>query len=431
LETQQPVLYPATRSAAGRMAVLALLGFFLSTDISLTTMLIEPMKREMALSDIQIGLLQGTAFGLAFGLGSIPLGRLVDRFSRTRMLLLGIVAWIAAMVGTAWSHGIIPLMCARVVLGLVAALTFPAVVSLIADLFPPERRSIATSLFAVGQACGQGFGILVGGLAFDALMRASASHGHLIAGMTPWRSLYLAAGLLGLPLLIALIGAREPDRLERTQDARSIWAALGELWQYRGFVAPLLAAMLFSTITVQAAQVWATPVLIRDYNLTPGQFAEWLSATTLLGGILGSMIGGQLGELGRRRFGRGGVLLPALIGALLAAPLSMFAVVSSLPVFAAMLGLDLLMGAVLATLGVVAIALVVPNEIRGIAVGANIFVSAVFGSATAPAAIAFASQLLGGEAMLGRAIAAVALPSALFAAVSFGLAMRGARRLAA
>ncbi|EJU14770.1 major facilitator superfamily protein [Sphingomonas sp. LH128] len=117
------------------------------------------------------------------------------------------------------------------------------------------------------------------------------------------------------------------------------------------------------------------------------------------GGIVGALAGGQGAELGRRRGGRAGVL-----------------------------ALNLTMGAVTATIGVIAIALNVPNEIRGLALGTNVFVSAVFGVATAPSAIALLSQALGGEAMLGQAIAGVSFPSSLLAAFFFLLAMRGARR---
>lgn len=186
--------------------------------------------------------------------------------------------------------------------------------------------------------------------------------------------------------------------------------------------------MLFCQIALQAAAVWATPVLIRDHHLSPGQFAGWLSAITFLGGIVGALAGGQGAELGRRRGGRSGVLIPAFLAALATAPLSFFALAPGIPLFAGMLAANLMMGAVTATIGVIAITLNIPNEIRGLALGTNVFTSAIFGVATAPAAIALLSQALGGEAMLGQAIAGVSFPSSLLAAAFFLLAMRGARR---
>lgn len=420
--------YPEARRARIVMVVLALMGFFLSMDITLTTLLIEPMKRDMALSDIEIGLLQGTAFGLAFGLSSIPLGRLIDSRNRMRLLVVGLFVWMAGMAGTALASSVTLLVIWRVALGVVFALIIPAAVSIIADLFPPERRSVATSLFAVGQASGQAFGILAGGLMFDALTRMLATSPGLLDGLAPWRALYLAAAVLAVVLLIPLLLLGEPARQEQKQASTAASAAFRELWAYRAFLVPLLLAMLFCQIALQAAAVWATPVLIRDHHLSPGQFAGWLSAVTFLGGIVGALAGGQGAELGRRRRGRAGVLIPAFVAALATAPLSFFALAPGVPLFAGMLALNLMMGAVTATIGVIAITLNIPNEIRGLALGTNVFVSAVFGVATAPAAIALLSKMLGGEAMLGQAIAGVSFPSSLLAAFFFLLAMRGARR---
>lgn len=165
-------------------------------------------------------------------------------------------------------------------------------------------------------------------------------------------------------------------------------------------------------------------MLIRNHGLTPGQFAGWLSAVTLAGGIVGALAGGWLGEVGRRRGGRTGVLVPALIGALLSAPLSLFALASSVPVFAVTLALNIVMGAVVATVGMVAVTMNVPNEVRGLAIGSNFFVSSVFGTATAPVAIAWLSTVFGGEAKLGLAIATIGVPSGLLAALFFALAVR-------
>ena len=81
----------------GAVATLALVGFVTATDVSLTTVLLEPMKRELAFSDVQIGLIQGTAFGLAFGIGAFPMGRLIDRANRSRLLLAALMLWMAAL----------------------------------------------------------------------------------------------------------------------------------------------------------------------------------------------------------------------------------------------------------------------------------------------------------------------------------------------
>lgn len=191
---------------------------------------------------------------------------------------------------------------------------------------------MATSLFAGGQACGQAAGILIGGAAFDFLARTAPS----VAGLTPWRTLYVTAAAVCGVLLVLVFTLREPVRqeMELAGDTRGGWR---ELWAYRGFLAPLLGGLLFSVIAVQAAHVWAAPLLMRTFDLSPGDFAGWLSAVTLTGLIIGALAGGQLAELGRRRGGRSGVLLPAAIAAFASAPLALFAVAPNLPGFAVLL----------------------------------------------------------------------------------------------
>ncbi len=413
--------YPSSRRARGAMAVLVLLAFLTSMDITLTALLIEPMKRELALTDVQIGLLQGTVFGLAYGLGSLPMGWLIDRRNRTRMLIWGVVIWALAMTGSGLAGSFNALALWRVALGIVTALLVPASLSLISDLFPPEKRAVSTSLFAGGQACGQAFGILIGGTVFD--MLSSMAGGGVMSGLTPWRVIYVAAAAICVLLVVLLLILREPERQERdeTRDAQAGWS---ELWKFRGFLVPLVGGLLFSVIAVQAANVWAAPLLIRNFGLTPGDFAGWLSLVTLIALIFGALGGGQLAELGRRRGGRAGVLLPAVLAALASAPLALFALAPNVQSFAVLLALDLFCAGLIPTVGVIAITLNIPNEIRGLAIGAYVLCTALFGAATAPAAIALLSQALGGEGMLGQAIVMVSAPAGIASAACFLLAMR-------
>lgn len=423
-----PTGFPSPGRAGYALLALSILSFFLTMDITLTALLIEPMKRDMSLTDLEVGLLQGTAFGLALGIASIPAGRLIDRKIRMRLLFWGLVSWIIAMIITGMAPNFPSLVVGRVILGANAALLVPAAFSLAADLYPPERRAVATSLLVVGQATGQGIGILAGGLAFDALTRWHDADPGLLFGLPPWRLLYLAAALLGVAILALLSPVREPARQEQHDQSGKTSVALRELWQYRGFLLPLIIALLLSQVTIQAASVWATPMLIRNYHLTPGQFAGWLSAVLLIGGIAGAGGSGWLGKLGQRHGGRAGVLVPAVVAALAIAPLSLFGMAPGVPMFAVMLMAHIFAGAVVATLGVIAITLNIPNEVRGLALGTNTLLTAIFAGATAPPLIALVSSSLGGESQLGIAIAVLCVPCAFGAALFFYQAIRFFRR---
>lgn len=418
--------FPAPARARRALLVLTLLAFVVSMDQTMTAVLIEPMKLELALSDVEVGLLQGTVFGIAFAASALPLGRLIDSLTRVRLLLASVMIWAVSMVLTGLGHSMLALSAPRAALGMVTALLVPAAVSLLSDLFPPERRSLATSLFVVGQSCGQAFGILLGGSAYDALI-GFAGHTGSIAGLTPWRMLYVAAGLSSLLLLPLLLVMHEPQRQEKESDVRSLPVAMQELWAFRFFLIPLVAALAFSVIAFQSVPIWTASLLVRKFNLMPGQFSGWLSAATLGSGILGALAGGRLAELGRRHGGRRGVLWPALVGSLVGAPLMLFALSTSLPWFAVLLTLSLFCSSVVPTAGTVAITLNVPNEIRGTAIACYALIAALIGLCLGPTLIAMVSRLLGGERMLGVALAVVCCPSLLLSALLFGLAMRGVK----
>ena len=418
--TPPPVPYPKPWRARYALAALVLVDFFLATDLSLTTVLIEPMKRDMGLSDLQIGLLQGTAYGVALGLASVPLGRLIDVRPRVRLLMVGLAGWIVGMLGTGLAPDIAVLAAARVILGIAVAVSVPATFSLAADLFPLERRSAVTSMLVVGQAAGQGFGILAGGTAFQMLTDGQASG----TALAPWRTLYFAAAAFGAIALAVVAGVREPARQERRHDALRTSDALRALGGYAAFLTPLIAALLFSQVTIQAAIVWATPLLIRNYGVSPGAFAGWFSAVLVAGGIAGAGLAGMLGRAEQRRGGRSGVLLPAVGAALAIAPLSLFGVMPGVGWFALLFAGDVLAGAVVATLGVIAITLYIPNELRGVALGLNALASALFAAAAAAPTVALLSGWFGGEHELGRAVAALSIPCSLAAAACFTGALR-------
>lgn len=411
-----------TRSGAA-LAIIATLGFLLSTDAALIVVLIEPVKRDIALSDVQIGLVQGTAFGVSYGLASFPMGWLIDRANRVSLLSVGLVVWMAGLVLTASATGLPSLIVGRVALGIVAALLVPCSLSLIVDLVPRERRSTGTSIFAVGQTIGGAFGILAGGVIYGWLTRAGPSLSAL-GGMAAWRAIFLGAALLGLPFLWIVSQLRDPGRAFRDAVRPQLGASLRLLAGQRRLLVPLLAGLILVQLSQQASSIWTPPILTRRYGLGPGAFAVWLSPVLLASGVSGALGAGRLGDWARQRFGDRGMLGLAAIGALVMAPLSGFVLASSSIGFALLLALYMTIGAMLVTLGVIAITILVPDEIRGLALGANMFTATMFGTAVAPVAVARFSQSLGGEAHLTDALVLFGGPGLLLAAILFLVALR-------
>ncbi len=132
-------------------------------DRQILTLLVEPIRRDLHINDTQFSLLSGLAFTLFYTVMGIPLGWLADRGSRRKLILVSVLFWSAmtASCGMAKSFGM--LFLARIGVGVGEAGLSPAAFSMIADSFPPDKRSRALSLYAMGAVAGVGLALIIGG----------------------------------------------------------------------------------------------------------------------------------------------------------------------------------------------------------------------------------------------------------------------------
>jgi len=176
------------------------------------------------------------------------------------------------------------------------------------------------------------------------------------------------------------------------------------------------------------AGIWAAPVLSRDYGLRPEQFAGWMGLVILGSGIIGSLVGGFAADRGQRSKSGGGILLGAVFAAWLSIPGAFFALAPGTGSFALLLALLLGCGAVTGLVASTAVAVLVPNEIRGLCLGAFIVFGAIIGLGVAPTLVTLVSAAMGGEQSLRYGLTISIGTTSLVAAVGFMRAMRAARR---
>jgi predicted MFS family arabinose efflux permease len=253
----------------------------------------EPIRREWALSDSALGGL-GTAFTLLYALVGLPLGRLADRASRTRMLVWGVLGWsvltaVSGLARTFWQ-----LFAARLGVGVGEATCAPAATSLISDLYPPGARARALSVFMMGLPVG------------IALSYAASS---LIAHQHGWRAAFLVAGVPGVLGALAMLAVREPSR------GAADHAGLGDRHRpgnpYRLVLSvPTVRWLILSgalhNFNMYALASFLSPFMIR-YHGADLRTAGFLSMLVFgLSGIPGLLLGGLAGDavLRSRSWGR-------------------------------------------------------------------------------------------------------------------------------
>jgi MFS family permease len=170
--------------------ILTMVGVCSSTDRAIVSTVIEPIKQEFALTDSQLGLFAGFAFSITYGLVALPAGAIADRINRRKLMAGALAFWTVLTMSTGLAQTYILLLIARMGVGAGEAAGQPAVMSSVADLFPPERRSTAISIYY---------------LSAPASLLLAGAVGGLITAAYGWRMAMAAVAAPGLVLSVVLL----------------------------------------------------------------------------------------------------------------------------------------------------------------------------------------------------------------------------------
>jgi predicted MFS family arabinose efflux permease len=156
------------QQAAGgraRLQVILLLGAVLgldSADKAALSAVAGDLKNAFGIDNTQIGILIASV-SFVGAIFTLPIGTLVDRVDRKRILIIAIVIWTVAMVISGAATSFITLLVTRIFLGAITAAAAPAVASLVGDFFPAEARAAAFGMTLAGELAGVGIGFLLAG----------------------------------------------------------------------------------------------------------------------------------------------------------------------------------------------------------------------------------------------------------------------------
>lgn len=379
----------------------------------------ELVRADLGLSDHQIGMVQGLALAIPLALLSVPLGRLVDSGKRSRLLVFMALASAVGSALSAFSEGFATMFISRMLVGAAVAGAITASVSLASDLSAPSARGRTMMLLGLGQSCGGAATFALAGVLLAWLPS------RIGGDLAPWRLVQLSFAAAMLAAAAALLLLREPTRRESGgAQGRSLRSALHELWGYRRLMLPLLVGMMTIGMADAAASIWAVPVLTRVFGLQPIDFGGWMSLVFLISGIIGTAVGGFLSDFGQRIAGRGGILLGAVIGAGLSVPAALFPLMPNVPVFAVLLALLLTAGAITGIASTAAVAVLVPNELRGISLSLLGAVALLMSYGVAPSLVSLGTGWTGKEGEVALPLALVGVVTSVIGTLAFARAMR-------
>jgi MFS family permease len=373
----------------------------------------ETIRIALGLSDNQVALLQGPALSVPLVISAIPLGVLIDRCSRVRLLFVFTTLNVLGSLLTAWASSFVLLFAARCLIGLTALAVNPVALSLIADLYGPAQRGRATMVMAVGQFAGMSAAFALGG----ELLAMSRS------GPDGWRwAMFWLTGPI-LPAVVLTLPMREPPRTGLVSENPSAREAWPHLWRHRAVITPVLAGIVMAEIAIGAVLVWAAPALARSFALPPNRIGTIMATGLMVSGILGPMAGGTLADLCQRAGGPRRTMSVLSGLAILSIPAGLFAVMPGVASASALLVVFMMIVGAIAVMGTVLFTIVVPNELRGLCM-AMLAAACVLVVGLAPMVVSLLSGAIGGPTMIGKALALVGVTTSGLAAVTFALGRR-------
>ena len=294
------------------LALLFLVSFFNYMDRYMLAVLLPAIKADLQLSDTQIGFITGLAFTLFYVTMGIPIARLADRYSRKNIIAIALTVWSAMTAVCGLAQNFVQLAVARIMVGVGEAGASPPSHSLIADLFPVEKRARALSVYALGAPVGILVGFMLGGW---------------ITQLYGWRAALFTVGVPGI--LVALVVYRklhEPERgaadgITRTAEGQPepqspslrkqeygiaaepspkremppFWFTLKTLMASPTFRHLSVATGLYTVVWLGVVQ-WLPSFFTRSFGLEIGEVGTWLALILSVSQIIGMLLGGWLAD---------------------------------------------------------------------------------------------------------------------------------------
>lgn len=396
--------YPSPAYGWYVVAVLTIAYVFSFLDRQILSLLVEPMKRDLGLSDTQISLLQGLAFALCNVLVGLPLGRLVDTRRRTTLVASGIAFWSLATAGCGLVRSYPALLLLRMGVGAGEAVLTPAANSLIGDQFPPHKVGLPLAVYSIGIFIGGGLALVIGATIIAGALRSSPLLLPLIGAVRPWQTVFLIIGLPGLLVAALALSLREPRRTgalhQRVAANGDVSVGAVPLREVFGYLRTNARAFLginlfmgFSAVAGYGVAAWVPSMFIRRHGWSAVEIGHTYGLLLLTFGTAGVLCGGWLGDVMTRRHGAAGRLKAAVAVKLLTIPfiaaytllpdgrLAIFPLAAAvfLPTF-----LNGLSPAILQQM--------VPNQMRGTAISISLLVINLLGLGLGPTLIALLSD---------------------------------------
>ncbi len=262
-------------------------------DRQILSLLVEPIKRDLGVSDTQVSLLMGLSFAVFYSVLGIPIGRLADRGSRRAIVAVGAVLWSAMTALSGLARSFSQLFVLRVGVGVGEATLGPSAVSLIADAFPRERRGTAMSVYMLGTFLGSGIAYSLGAYVVGLTAAQSGWTWPIVGEIRPWQTVFVIVGLPGLLIGVLAMTMRDPPR-ESNAAVLPFAEVIGYFRLHARTMSTLSLGFACSAAVNYGIAAWLATFFVRTHGWTATEAGTLQGALTMTVGVAGTLLGGRL-----------------------------------------------------------------------------------------------------------------------------------------
>ncbi len=249
------------------------------------------LKRDLDLTNTEIGLLTGVVFIFFYAIAGLFVGTLADRYNRTKIIGIGVILWSAFTAVSGLAKNFVTLAIPRLFIGVGESAITPTAMSILSDRYEQKRLGFAAGFYYLGVPVGVGFSLIIAGY---------------IEPLIGWRGCFYLLGFLGLVLGLGMLFIKDTPRRKQVvaKDTRSFWEIISLLGKVlltsKSLVFTILAGTLYH-IVLGAAQfevLWA----VHDKGFDANSFAQINGWIFVFFGVLGSLFGGIASDWTLKKF---------------------------------------------------------------------------------------------------------------------------------
>lgn len=367
-----------TRSAQGQpssayawyMVFLCMVAYIFSfIDRQVISLLVQPIRADLDISDTQFSLLHGLAFAIFYAIMGLPIARMADTRSRPVIIAVGIFVWSIATAVCGAAKNFWQLFAARMAVGAGEAALSPAAYSMITDSFPRSQLGFALGIYSLGSFIGSGLAYLIGGAAIEWVSQFGTLDLPLIGLTKPWQMTFFIVGIPGI-IIAALfyLTVKDPERkgiVAVGGTGYPVREVLGYIRQHQRTFLSHYIGFGFMALSLFALLSWAPAFLIRNYGLGAKEVGLYLGVLVLISNTTGALSSGWLTDWFTRRGHADAALRSGIIGALgLVIPSALFSSIGGLQHALWVLGLAMFFASFPIATSAAALQWMAPNQMR-------------------------------------------------------------------